>query len=134
MKTLVPIVHKISFFINAFKYTYPNQYQLKRRELTKKQDSSTHQTNITEGTLSLLVRELSDHASVVPPKRQQQVYSLNTNKNSSQLSNAGGGKRFNSQRDYSKNDRYTKQCDYYKRVLKRLGYSHTKEECKIKSG
>ena len=131
MKTPYLVVHKISFFISAFRHTYLSQYQIKRRELTKLQDSNTHTSTINKATLQSLVRELSDHTSIVPPTKQQ-AHLITTQDTSGSGNNSKRKASYQSQ--YSENDRCQRQCSYYKKVLNRLGHGHTEDTCNIKSG
>ena len=133
MGTPAPVIHKVSFFINAFKYTYPNWYQSKRGELTKLWNGTTGRSTITEDTLDSLIRELSDHASTMAPKTPR-VNSIQTKDLAAE--DKGGnshGRRFTHWSQHHEGDGCRKQCAYCRKNLKRLGHGHTEDECNIKS-
>jgi len=129
MKVALPIPVQISFFLSAFQHTYSTWYNNKRGELTKLIDPATQAVNMSKDTLNNLIREITDHASIVKPDKSPHVH-----RNWTDSRNAGNGqqRRFTSWRDHFEGDGCVKKCSWCIREKGWLGHGHTEEECHIK--
>jgi hypothetical protein len=129
MKVALPIPVQISFFLSAFQHTYSTWYNNKRGELTKLIDPATQAVNMSKDTLNNLIREITDHASIVKPDKSPQVH-----RNWTDSRNAGNGqqRRFTSWRDHFEGDGCIKKCSWCIGEKGWLGHGHTEEECHIK--